>query len=465
MRFRAVLAVLGFGSAVALAQANNRGSNAPAPQDFSPRPDSSSLLSSLSAGYLNILVLLPPPPPRPLATQYNTQREVTLAELGQTSQDPNPKAAEASIDPIWETLREQLKNSFPNLRVSMQFVTADVFDAGKSSPATPKSYNAVMANPFPPIAVQPRGYKAARADRTFGTTQLGIWDAPAQVEAPEEPAVACPEVAPIQARGPSAALALWLADDRHVVKETTVYGTDMAPVDAAVNALRTALNGADLSSEADPQFARFDAPGTRLEVLNPAPLVALNKLEVHIGLEAMQENGKLAVVRLHGWVAQGDVFDFTQFGGIHAVVTLRMQPTGEWRVLQILPNLSYTQQDRAWKMLSSYASKISPEKIEHPLGISQASPVDHDGRAPAPDFWWDNRGGASLQVLEWQRRQRDEWLGSNLFFVPDTDPRLKTQVRGTFANLPGEYRWRIWSLGKGGDLNLSDWRALTIFPN
>jgi hypothetical protein len=97
-----------------------------------------------------------------------------------------------------------------------------------------------------------------------------------------------------------------------------------------------------------------------------------------------------------------------------------------------------------------------------PMGISQAAPLDGDTRMVPADLWWDNLGGASLQVVEWQtRRYQNTWL-SHLFYVPDTNPRLRTQVTARFASAPGQYRWRVWSVGVDGALVLSPWRGLTI---
>jgi hypothetical protein len=93
-----------------------------------------------------------------------------------------------------------------------------------------------------------------------------------------------------------------------------------------------------------------------------------------------------------------------------------------------------------------------------PLGIAQASPIDGDNRSPQPELWWDNLGGASMQVVEWT-------LGaspSNLFFVHDADSRLHTRAIARFATTAGKYRWRVWSIGTDGTIVLSPWRTLNI---
>jgi hypothetical protein len=95
------------------------------------------------------------------------------------------------------------------------------------------------------------------------------------------------------------------------------------------------------------------------------------------------------------------------------------------------------------------------------LGISQAAPVDGETRTAQPELWWDNLGGATLQIVEWQQGAPNNWSVSNLYFVPDNRERLRTRVAARFA-LGGQYRWRVWSVGPGGIVVLSPWRTMTI---
>jgi hypothetical protein len=92
----------------------------------------------------------------------------------------------------------------------------------------------------------------------------------------------------------------------------------------------------------------------------------------------------------------------------------------------------------------------------------QAGPSDGDSKAPRPELWWDNLGGATLQIVEWQpQRGRGMPSESELYFVPDTGTRLKTSVVARFAE-QGSYRWRVWSVGAEGTIVVGTWRTLKI---
>lgn len=80
-----------------------------------------------------------------------------------------------------------------------------------------------------------------------------------------------------------------------------------------------------------------------------------------------------------------------------------------------------------------------------------------------PELWWDNGGGAGLQVVEWQR-SRGGWLDAHLYLAPDHNPKLQTRVTAQFANSQGRYRWRVWSVGAEGEMKISPWRTLNILP-
>jgi hypothetical protein len=75
---------------------------------------------------------------------------------------------------------------------------------------------------------------------------------------------------------------------------------------------------------------------------------------------------------------------------------------------------------------------------------------------------WDNRGGAGLQVVEWQRGEGGAWSDGRLYLVEDRNPTLRTQVLAEFANANGRYRWRVWSVGARGALEISPWRTFRL---
>jgi hypothetical protein len=158
-------------------------------------------------------------------------------------------------------------------------------------------------------------------------------------------------------------------------------------------------------------------------------------------------------------------------------VILRLNGNGQWKVLQVSPDMEASARDRAVSLLEVYAAGSAQLGYEGSsqlrnegdkvLGISQATPKDGEALSPQPELWWDNLGGATLQAVEWQQGNGEagtegKWGASNLYFIADNNSRLRTRATARFAAAPGEYRWRVWSLGMGGDLVLSPWRTMKI---
>jgi hypothetical protein len=94
------------------------------------------------------------------------------------------------------------------------------------------------------------------------------------------------------------------------------------------------------------------------------------------------------------------------------------------------------------------------------LGAVPSAPAEGDIRQAQPQLGWSNLGGATLQMVEWQRAGNAET--SNLYLVPDANARLRTQVSAWFATLPGQYTWRIWSVASDGRVALSGWRSFSV---
>ncbi|MDR3734223.1 MAG: hypothetical protein P4L10_01660, partial [Acidobacteriaceae bacterium] len=187
------------------------------------------------------------------------------------------------------------------------------------------------------------------------------------------------------------------------------------------------------------------------------PLKVRGALQVQIDVLHADANERMAVVELRGVVSAVNAF-----GVVHGQVILQRDQKGQWKVLQISPNMWPGELDAAQSALRRYAVKVGPDAVAKVLGISQAAPVDGDNRPAQPDLWWDNKGGATLQVVEWQRNMANGWTSSGLMLVPDTNPKATTRVTATFAKQVAKYRWRVWSVGTGGVIVLSPWRTLNI---
>jgi len=257
------------------------------------------------------------------------------------------------------------------------------------------------------------------------------------------------------------AFAVWSRDVelcKYICTVQTPSALAAAPAGVASTALARMLQGNTLGGVADADAAEFLGPLTQSMALTASSAQpALGALQLHIDTLKTDMNARLAVVMLRAIVSSND-----SFGVVHALAILRKNADGRWKVLQLSPNMEDAALLRAQDVWGDYYAGKFAQK-ETLRGISQASPVDGDNRTVAPDLWWDNQGGASLQVVEWQMRVGPGWTGSSLVLVPDTDPQLKTQVRAEFASQMGaEYRWRVWSAGKGGMMVLSPWRTLHI---
>jgi hypothetical protein len=254
------------------------------------------------------------------------------------------------------------------------------------------------------------------------------------------------------------AFALWLLDERRD------WGTGVAvpddarvPVAMAKGALESVLSGGGVGGASDPEMARFDSLVAQRMALLPGSSDALGALKIEIETTAVTANERLAVVSLRA-VMEGP----NNFGSAHAVVVLRADEAGQWKVLQLTPNLPVDQQDEAIRELRSFAIRVRPDAVEKLTSVALAAPVDGDNRSPVPEFWWENPGGGTLQIVEWQKSDGNNFTSSNMYFVPGDNGHLRTRATGRFADTPGMYRWRVWSLGGGGTVALSRWRTVNI---
>jgi hypothetical protein len=226
-----------------------------------------------------------------------------------------------------------------------------------------------------------------------------------------------------------------------------------APVRVAMGALAQVLQGGGMGESADPDAAHFSADLARRLALTPPSPAVLDGLHFRMDVMQARANERLAVVSLRAIGSSEQAF-----GIVHAVAVLRRDANRRWKVLQISPNMSLRSVGTAWGVLGRFTDNAPPA---HLAGISQAAPPDGDYRQPQPDLWWDNAGNAGLLAIEWQTNLGG-WTDPRLMLVSDSNPRLQTRVTATFARNPGEYRWRVWSVGAGGVVVLSPWKRLLI---
>ena len=178
---------------------------------------------------------------------------------------------------------------------------------------------------------------------------------------------------------------------------------------------------------------------------------------VRVQVAEASANGGLAAVALRVVVSSPGVY-----GVAHPLVVLRAGKDGQWKVLHMSLDMRQREQSNEGQALMVSSPPTSAEQGSGVKGIAQASPLDGQNVAQIPQLVWDNRGGAGLQVVEWQRGEGGAWSDARLYLVEDRSPTLRTQVLAEFANANGRYRWRVWSVGTHGAVEISPWRTFRL---
>ncbi len=251
------------------------------------------------------------------------------------------------------------------------------------------------------------------------------------------------------------AFVVWLEDGMRAHAELRPLGGPVrGPSSLALSVAQSALSGGQIGS-ADPDAAKVPVAILQGAAFHPAAPDALDGVAVKVDVLAWAANERFAVYGLRAIASSPRAF-----GVAHPLLILRRGEDGNWRVLQMSANLAADRLSDSFGMLWPYARAVRPELVKAVVGVTLAAPVDGDIRSGMPELWWDNAGDARLLAVEWQLSSRD----THLFLVQDDGPRLQVRVRATFAEVPGAYRWRVWSLGAGGTMNLSPWRQVTVLP-
>jgi hypothetical protein len=262
------------------------------------------------------------------------------------------------------------------------------------------------------------------------------------------------------------AFCLWFWD-RNAVQGVYQPSPRTDPIaQLAIRAMLTLLAGASVGADGDPDMAQVSGSLAAAMFAGVHPL-ELDKVKVSAEVRGLRLYGDLAFVAVHATGTSAEAFGVAQ-----ALAILRRDSAGHWKVLQISPDLEGSAQSMGWATLLHFStgsarlgeegSSMLRNEGNKVVGISQATPKDGATLSPRPELWWDNLGGATLQAVEWQSGGGETWGASNLYFIPDNNGRLRTRATARFAAFPGQYRWRVWSVGPGGDLVLSPWRTMSI---
>ena len=360
----------------------------------------------------------------------------TVGNFGVSSTDLPAAAAAANAlrtgtvqrDPRWSAFLQSLQEHFAQLQVRSEDVYDDELPSRLEAVAgTAEAPDALLGSPLPAGWTRSDGSAIGR----YGTISrlLTVYHPQTESDAPIRRQGFAPEAAilAVGGRGPVAARAMyiWLEDGGVQNFYRAETPDSLAAVAVAQGALRSALAGGDGSLQID-------------------------VTDGHV-------RGGFAVFALRA-IAVGE----REFGVGHGLAVLQKNPAGPWAVLQLSTDLTPAMRNTAFNLLKEAtqgrdeSNPLGNEGVK-PLGIRQAAPLNGDTRGPQPELWWDNLGGASLQVVEWS----GAGTGTNLFFVRDNNSRLRTRVVARFAT-GGSYRWRVWSVGVDGAVVLSPWRTLGV---
>lgn len=363
-------------------------------------------------------------------------------------------AAQQSLSsPAAEQVRSILREAFPDLQMSFVVVDADQLKQRLTSARGAVDFPDVL------LGTLPAGWWNGM-DSEFGLTMLrpavfypnGVTDsAPAM----EEIAI----LAHAQHMQAARALALWMSEPESGCPgcvQAGLTGKDKAVAMIAEAAVERLVNGQPLGEDADQEMAPESSEGVR-RMLATMGSTNVERDGVRVEVEDASVNGSLAAVALRVVVSSAGVF-----GVAHPLVVLRVVQGGRWKVLQMSLNLLQAEQTSEREALMVTNPPSAAEEHAGVKGVSQAAPQDGQTLLQMPDLVWDNRGGAGLQVVEWQRGEGGSWSDARLYMVQDRNPRLQTHVQAEFANAYGRYRWRVWSVGAEGEVKISPWRTFRL---
>jgi hypothetical protein len=392
------------------------------------------------------------------------------SDFGNTNGSGAPAEAANSAPPMQqqplrnaqaEQVKEGLREAFPDLQMRFIAVDPDQLKARLMAARGSVDYPDVL------LGTLPAAWWSGM-DTDFGLSMLqpavfypnGVTD-----NSEGEPEVAILMHAPhMQA---ARAFALWMSEptsDCPGCVQASLTGKQSAAATVAKTAMERLLNGDPLGDVADADLVMDSSRGVRnmLAIMGSASgsnagNTAAPKDGAHVQVEEASANGGLAAVGLRVVVSSPGVF-----GVAHPLVVLRAGKDGQWKVLQMSLDLPQREQSNVRQALMVSAPPASAEQSSGVKGIAQASPQDGQNVAQIPQLVWDNRGGAGLQVVEWQRGEGGAWSNGRLYLVEDRNPTLRTQVMAEFANANGRYRWRVWSVGAHGAVEISPWRTFRL---
>jgi hypothetical protein len=360
-------------------------------------------------------------------------------------------------NPAAEQLKETLRQAFPDLQMKFIAVDPDQLKGRLMAARGTQDFPDVLLGTLPaswwngmdteygvamlrPAVFYPNGV----TENSEGTPEVAILARAAHMQA-------------------ARAFVLWMSEPMSGCPgcvQTALTGKEAGAAAVAKHAMESLLNGEPLGDAADPALVMDSSKGVQRMLAtmgNAGGNTEANTDGVRVQVEHASVNGGLAAVGLRVVVSSANVF-----GVAHPLVVLRTTKDGQWKVLQMSLNLPQHEQANERQALMVTSPPTSAEQSSGVKGIVPAAPLDGQNVAQVPQLVWDNNGGAGLQVVEWQRGEDGAWSDTRLYLVEDRNPTLRTQVMAEFADANARYRWRVWSVGAHGDLQISAWRTFRL---
>ena len=380
---------------------------------------------------------------------------------GAPAEAANPGAPTQQQGPLRnaqaEQVRDGLREAFPDLQMRFLAVDPDQLKARLMAVRGTADYPDVLLGTLPAA-----WWSGMDTDFGLGMLQPAVFYPNGVTDNSEgEPEVAILMHAPhMQA---ARAFALWMSEptsDCPGCVQASLTGKQAGAAAVAKTAMERLLNGVPLGDVADPDLVMDSSRGVRrmLAIMGSTNSNSASTNDgVRVQVAEASANGGLAAVGLRVVVSSPGVF-----GVAHPLVVMRAGKDGQWKVLHMSLDMRQYEQSNERQALMVTSPPTSAEQSTGVKGIVQASPLDGQSVAQIPQLVWDNRGGAGLQVVEWQHGEGGAWSDTRLYLVEDRSPTLRTQVLAEFANANGRYRWRVWSVGAYGAVEISPWRMFRL---
>ena len=352
----------------------------------------------------------------------------------------------------WDAIKASLAADFPQLRVTFRLVDAQNFVAELASARAQGSlpdvvfvdnHSQVVAMIAQQSVVQMIGQPRFEPSR-------GWWFLMQQGEH----------------RAAAAAFIRWLEDDPHwkPPSSSTVGLTQGDKSQASGVALKAILANARCTSPVI--LFDHDAGGHFGET--PGTSCLVKDTLTNISLRFLFGNGRIAygVWSFEARSVKNADGTPARAGFVNCFVLLRKREDG-WKVMLLMPGNSFQQ---AVSLADNFDRLgLSPGKRMAPAAPTLLAPYDGEQqtRSPKQDIaWQQNNPLPAAYMVEYQYASpldvAKNWSGSAITFVDPSKYSDVVRMPMPFGVGVQPHRWRIWAVGKDGQIALSEWRTVNF---